>query len=173
LNAEKRGVLLPALAVTLVLALVAAAFLFYRLARFSEDPLWVSDAAADVPRPAERSKVIATAEQFALRMDNIDATDLEGYSKGVLEMLTTKGESNFREQFESLQKLEIDPKTKGEGRLLASGVANLDRDSASVLIAHDSATTTSKGATGRHHRWVVALQKIDGRWLVDDFRQID
>lgn len=173
MSTAKRGVLLPALALTLVLALVAAAFLFYRLARFETNPLWVPDSAAELPQPAERSQAIATAEQFALRMDNIDATDLEGYSKGVLDMLTTKGESNFREQFESLQRLEIDPKTKGEGRVLATGVANLDRDSATVLVAHDSATTTSKGATGRHHRWVVALQKIDGRWLVDDFRQID
>lgn len=151
--------LVPALVVTLVVAAAVAAYAFVRYDRFeSADP--------------GRSTVIATAEQFALRMDAIDGSDVDGYTKKVMAMLTTKAKSEFKQQFEALKTLQTDAKLKGAGKVLVSGVTDLDNDSATVLVVHDSATTSSQDPTLNHYRWVVSLQKVGGKWLVDDFNPV-
>ena len=117
----------------------------------------------------ERAKVKAVAEQFCLRMDNVDGSDPKGYAKKVKALLTTKMKTAFDEQFEAVQKLEPDTTVKGEGTILASGIADIDPDSATVLVAHDTAVTAKAGNTQRHARWTVTLRKVDGRWLVDNW----
>lgn len=163
---------MPVLGLVLVLALVAATFLFYRLARFDDAP---ASFAADGPTvsDADRSAALAVTEQFALRMDDIDGKDVKGYTNGVLELLTTKGKAAFQKQFDALQKVGVDPATKGKGRVLATAVSEMDDDSASTMVVHDSVVTTGKGSTGRHYRWTLSLRKVDGSWLVDDFNPVD
>ena len=117
----------------------------------------------------ERAKVKAVAEQFCLRMDDIDASDPEAYTSKVKELLTTKLKAAFDQQFGAVNKLETDKSVKGVGTILASGVADIDPDSATVLVAHDTAVTSSSGNVQRHARWTVSLRKIDGRWLVDNW----
>ncbi|HET7682745.1 MAG TPA: hypothetical protein VFK34_03660 [Marmoricola sp.] len=169
--ALRRDRLVPVLGIVLVLALAAAAFLFYRYARFDEGP---ASFAADGPTVSDRdrSAALAVTEQFALRMDNIDGKDVKGYTEGVLDLLTTKGKTNFKKQFDALQKVGVDPKTKGEGKVLATAIAEMDDDSATTMVVHDSVVTTSQGSTGRHYRWTVNLRKVDGDWLVDDFNPV-
>jgi predicted RecA/RadA family phage recombinase len=170
--ALRRDRLVPVLGIVLVLAVAASAFLFYRYARFDDAP---AGFAADGPTvtDAERGAVLAVTEQFALRMDNIDGKDVKGYTEGVLELLTTKGKASFEKQFEALQKVGVDPKTKGEGRVLATAIAEMDDDSATTLVVHDAVVTTAQGSTGRHYRWTVSLRKVHGDWLVDDFNPVE
>lgn len=150
---------MPALVVALVVAVAVAAYVFVRYQKFeSHDP--------------GRSTVVATAEQFALRMDAIDGSDVDGYTSNVMKMLTTKARSEFKQQFEALKTLQTDAKLKGAGKVLVSAVTDLDSDSATVLVVHDAATTSSQDPTLNHYRWVVSLQKVGGKWLVDDFNSV-
>jgi len=118
---------------------------------------------------SERAKVKAVAEQFCLRMDNVDGSDSAGYAKKVKAVLTTKQKAAFDQQFDAIQKLETDKTVKGNGTILASGIADIDSDSATVLVAHDNVVTSSGGTVQKHARWTVTLRKIDGRWLVDEW----
>lgn len=126
----------------------------------SGDPL-ISD--------TERAKVKGVAEQFCLRMDNVDGSDPAGYVKGVKALLTTKLKAAFDQQFGAVQKLETDKSVKGQGTVLASGISDIDSDSATVLVAHDTLATSDSGTVQRHARWTISLRKIDGRWLVDNW----
>jgi hypothetical protein len=129
----------------------------------SGDPL-ISD--------TERHQAVAVAEQFCLRMDGVDGSDPESYVKKVSELLTTKQKTKFTAEFEAFQKLGVDNTLKGTGTILASGLSDIDPDSATVLVAHDSSVVAKTGTTQRHYRWSVTLRKVGGRWLVDDFTQV-
>jgi hypothetical protein len=117
----------------------------------------------------QREKAIAVADQFCLRMDNLDGSDPDGYTKRVKQLLTTKLKAAFDEQFDAVQKLQTDTSVKGQGTILASGISDIDPDSATVLVAHDTLVTSASGNVQRHARWTVTLRKIDGRWLVDNW----
>jgi len=118
---------------------------------------------------SERAKVKAVAEQFCLRMDNVDASDPDSYTQKVKELLTTKEKAAFDQQFDAVLKLETDKTVKGVGTVLASGIADIDSDSATVLVAHDTVVTSSSGTVQRHARWTVTLRHVNGRWLVDNW----
>ncbi|MFL6023386.1 MAG: hypothetical protein ACJ72O_08630 [Marmoricola sp.] len=120
----------------------------------------------------ETAKAVGVADQFCLRMDNVDGSDPDGYVKKVEQLLTTKQKTKFASEFAQFQKLGMDANLKGTGTILASGVSDIDPDSATVLVAHDSAVVDKDGTTQRHYRWSVSLRKVDGRWLVDDFTPV-
>lgn len=172
MNALRRGRVLPVLLVVLLLATLAAAFLFYRLARFDDGPSALVGGAPAVT-DADRSEVLAVTEQFALRMDQMDSGKADDYKEKVGELLTTKGKEKFDKEFDAIQQLGVGTQTKSTGRVLASAVSEMDRDSATTLVVHDSVVTTSKGSTGRHFRWQVELRLVDGSWLVDGFAQVE
>ena len=52
-------------------------------------------------------------------------------------------------------------------------MADLDDDSATVLVAHDASVKTTQGDIEHHYRWNVDLVKVDGKWLVDDFEPVN
>jgi hypothetical protein len=120
----------------------------------------------------ERHQAVAVAEQFCLRMDGVDGSDPDGYVKKVSELLTTKQKTKFEQEFTDFQKLGVDKALKGTGTILASGLSDIDPDSATVLVAHDSSVVATTGTTQRHYRWSVSLRMVGGHWLVDDFTQV-
>lgn len=158
-----------ALVVLLVLGLLAAAYLAYRSAHLTETPLNPLAAGTKVQPDDERAQAKAVAEQFCLRMDQINGDDPDGYVKKVSALLTTKRRTQFQEEWKQFQQLGQQKGVKGTGTILASGIGDIDDDSASVLVAHDSTVTAPQGTTQRHFRWTVELRRIGGRWLVDDF----
>jgi Mce-associated membrane protein len=158
--------------VLLVLALVVSGVLLYRHAHPTEDALSIGGGGQPIPSDAEQHKVVAVAEQFCLRMDGVDGSDVDGYKKRVAELLTTKQKAKFTGEFAEFEKVGVDKALKGTGTVLASGVSDIDSDSATVLVAHDSTVKATSGTTERHYRWTVALRKVHGRWLVDDFTPV-
>ena len=120
----------------------------------------------------EQHEVVAVAEQFCLRMDAVDGSDPDGYKKQVSQLLTTKQKAQFASEFSQFEKVEVDKTLKGTGTILASGLSDMDGDSATVLVAHDSSVKGAAGTTERHYRWTVALRKVHGDWLVDDFTPV-
>jgi len=156
----------------LVAAIVASGVLVYRHAHPADDALSFSGGGQPIPSEAQQHAVVAVAEQFCLRMDGVDGSDVEGYKKRVSELLTTKQKAKFASEFAQFQKLAVDKTLKGTGTVLASGISDMDSDSATVLVAHDSTVKATSGTTERHYRWSVSLRKVHGTWLVDDFTPV-
>ena len=167
-----RGLIALGLVVLTALGVLVAGVLVYRAYHPTDEPLSLSNSGQPIPSDSERHEVVAVAEQFCLRMDAVDASDLDGYKKKVSELLTTKQKAKFDETFAQFANLGISQDLKGKGTILASGVSELDDDSATVLVAHDSTLTEPSGTTDRHYRWTVTLRKVDGDWLVDDFTPV-
>lgn len=167
-----RGLVALALVVLTVLSVAVAGVLLYRSSHLTDQPFSLSNSGQAIPDDSTRHQVVAIAEQFCLRMDAVDASDVEGYKKKVSELLTTKQKAKFTSEFEQFQKLGLDKDLKGTGTILASGLSDIDQDSATVLVAHDSTVKASTGTTERHYRWTVTLRKVHGTWLVDDFTPV-
>ena len=167
-----RALIALALMLLTVLSVAVAGVLVYRSSHLTDEPFSLSNSGQPVISDAERHQVLAIAEQFCLRMDALDASDLSGYKKRVSQLLTTKQKAKFDTEFDQFQKLSLDPKLKGTGTILASGLSDIDEDSATALVAHDSSVTDSSGTSERHYRWTVALRKVHGHWLVDDFTPV-
>jgi Mce-associated membrane protein len=160
------------LVVLTALAVLVAGVMVYRASHPTDEPFKLRNSGQPIPSDAARHEVVAVAEQFCLRMDAVDGSDVDGYKKKVSELLTTKQKTKFDASFAEFEKLGISKELKGTGTVLASGVSDLDSDSATVLVAHDSTLKDASGSTDRHYRWTVALRKVNGEWLVDDFTPV-
>jgi len=124
---------------------------------------------------ASRRAAVVAAEEFALRMDNFQATSAAAYTDDVEKMMTTKGKADFAqvEQVISQVFTAAQPTAKAakkgqqapKGKVVYVGISDIDDDSATVLVAHDTSVTNS--AKQLHFRWTVQLKKVDGKWLVD------
>jgi hypothetical protein len=167
-----RGLIALALVAVTVLTVVAASVMVYRARNLTDDPFSLSNSGRPIPSEAERHEVVAVAEQFCLRVDGFDGDDPDGYRKQVTPMLTTKYKKSFETEFEAIQKLGVQKGQKGEGKVVVSGISDLDQDSATVLVVHDNAITSSTGTVQRHYRWTIDLAKVDGKWLIDDFTPV-
>jgi len=167
-----RGLIALAVVVVTVLSVAVAGVLLYRTSHQTDAPFTLSNSGQPIPSDSDKHKAVAVAEQFVLRMDGVDGSDLEGYKKRVSELLTTKQKAKFTSEFANFEKLTTDKAIKGTGTVLASGISDIDSDSATVLVAHDSSVKASSGTTQRHYRWTVALRKVHGSWLVDDFTPV-
>jgi Mce-associated membrane protein len=169
---QARGLIALTLVVLTALGVLVAGVLVYRAYHPTDEPLSLSNSGQPIPSDSLKHEVVAVAEQFCLRMDAVDGADVEGYKKRVSELLTTKQKAKFDTTFAEFEKLGVSKELKGKGTILSSGVADLDSDSATVLVAHDSTLTDPSGTTDRHYRWTVALRKVAGDWLVDDFTPV-
>lgn len=166
------GFLVLALLLITVLALALSGVLYLRQKNLTDDPFSLSNAGQVIPSDQARHQAVAVAEQFCLRMDAVDGSDTSGYVDRVSELLTTRQKAKFTSGFGEFEKLGVDKSLRGEGTIKASAVSDMDTDSATVLVAHDSTVTTSSGTTERHYRWTVTLRKVSGKWLVDDFNPV-
>lgn len=166
-----RAVLAAVLLAVLVLGLLLAGYLGYRVANPTEEPFNPA-AGSVIPSERERSQAVATAEQFTLRMDNVDGTEFESYVEGINEMLTAKAQAENEESLEVLQQTYEAAEVQGTGEILLSGVADISESSATVLVAHDASVTTTQGDVEHFYRWTVDLVKVDGDWRVDGFTPV-
>lgn len=168
-----RALLAGGLLILLVLGLVVSGYLVYRLNHINDDPLNPLSDAPAAPAEAQRKQATAVAEQFALRMDNVDSAKFDAYVKSVNGMLTTKAKTKNSEVFDTMKQSYEAAKVKGTGKVLATGLSDIDDDSATVLVAHDASVQTTQGSIEHHYRWSVNLVKVSGKWLVDDFNPVN
>ena len=121
----------------------------------------------------ERAAASAVASQFALRMDKVDGTKFDVYTKGINQLLTTKAKTKNAPVFDAMKQSYATAKVKGTGKVLLTAVGDSDDDSATVLVVHDASVTTTQGDVEHHYRWSVDVVKVKGRWLVDDFNPVN
>ena len=120
----------------------------------------------------ERADVARAAEQFVVQFNTYDSGSVDSYVESVNPMLTTSAKAKFATAMEEILSLIEETELKSDGQLLASGVAHVDPDDASVLVAVDAAAKSLAGPVQRHFRWEIDLSKVDGEWLVDDFNPV-
>ena len=133
----------------------------------------------------DREAVMAQTQQFVLRLNTygpglLDAQgEMPDYRRQVKAVITPKFAVSFDQ---SVAVAEQSVKNYGLRRtcaVFATGVELLDSDSAQVLVA-GSFSQTARNKSGKEvptgepapFRLRVSLDKIDGRWLVDDYQPV-
>jgi Mce-associated membrane protein len=134
---------------------------------------------------ADREAVMGQTQQFVLRLNSYGPVLLDSqgrmpdYRRRVKEVITPKFAVSFDQ---SVAVAEQSVKNYGLHRtcaVFATGVELLDSDSAQVLVA-GSFSQTARDRKGKEvptgepapFRLRVSLDKIDGRWLVDDYQPV-
>ena len=131
----------------------------------------------------EREAVMTQSRQFLLRMgtygpDLLDADDaMPEYRARVSEVITPKFKASFEQEAGVAERLVAQGRASREAEVFATGVSDLDPDSATALVAGtftDSYEVDGQPATGEPvpFRIEVSLVKIGGEWLVDDFTPV-
>ena len=135
-----------------------------------------SDVTAD---DTDRAEVVQAAQRFTVTWNTIDPKDAEGYVDKVAPLLSTK----FRKEFTDTKADVIGGITQlglsSKGKVLNDddgiplvGIADLDSDSAKVLVVSDSQRVSGGQPVVRHWRWELSLVKVKGAWLVDDLKAV-
>ncbi|GGF43289.1 hypothetical protein GCM10011519_16460 [Marmoricola endophyticus] len=119
----------------------------------------------------DRQDAMDVAQQFTLRLDALNYKDLDEYQERVGELLTTKMKSDFTKNYDQFGKVLQAIQITSKGEIRASGVQDIDDDSATVLVIHDVAVTSKGCVQPPYKRMQVSLQKVKGKWLVSDFTE--
>ena len=126
---------------------------------------------------SQREEVMAQTRQFMLRMGTYgpDLLDDKGgmpeYRSRVKEVITPKFAVSFEKEAATAEQLVAEAGISRQADVFATGVATIDGDSATALVA--GAFTDSYPKAGRREpspfRIEVTLVKVKGQWLVDNF----
>jgi len=119
-----------------------------------------------------RRDVVRVAERFTVQVNNYDSESVDDYQESVSTMLSTKFRADFEKALTEIVTSVREAQMNSEGKVLVSGVASLDPDSATVLVVADADVKTVFDTRKRHFRWEVSLVKVDGEWLVDNFTPV-
>jgi len=134
---------------------------------------------------AGREAAMAATQQFVMRVNTYGPSDLDAqgqmpsYRAAVKGVITPKFAVSFEQTVPVAEK---SVKTYGLERtcaVYATGVEVIDSDSAQVLVA-GALTQTVENRKGKRvsageptpFRLRVSLDKIDGKWLVDDYQPV-
>jgi hypothetical protein len=134
---------------------------------------------------SEREAVMSTTQQFVMRVNTYGPSllDAQGrmpaYRSRVEAVITPKFAASFEQ---TVPVAEQSVKNYGIDRTCAvysTGVEVIDSDSAQVLVA-GSISQTARNRKGKQvstgepapFRLRVSLDKVDGRWLVDDYQPV-
>ena len=163
---EKRGLSVRtsrilALALALVAAASMTAGVFFYLALDRVDA-----------RLDERAAAARVAEQFTVQFNTYQPDSMDSYAESMNALLTTAARTKFESVMEKTVSAMQEAELESEGTVLASAVAHIDRDDATVLVVADAEADSVFGPRQRHFRWEVSLDKVDGEWLVDDFSPV-
>lgn len=162
------------LVVLTVLALVAGGLVLWFLAQGRAD---------GDPRQAPRDEVMSQSRQFMLRMGTFgpeqldDQGRLKEYRTLVSEVITPKFKASFDEQATVADQMVAQVGVSRSADVFSTGVSALDDDSATALVAGSFTDTFEVKGEQRPQepvpfRYELKLEKIEGRWLVDDFTPV-
>ncbi len=116
----------------------------------------------------QRANVVDVATDVVLALTNVSSESTE---KDLEEFLAHTTES-FREDFEGQSDAFFGALRKGHvtstGEVVSAGVAELDSDEATVLLAASGSVQNKRAAEAepRNYRLRVELSRVDGDWLV-------
>ena len=174
-SAGFRLVLLVALVAVLVAGLGSLAYL---LSTRAVDAVGIGGDQAQVQ--GDREAVMAQTEQFVLRFGTYgpDLLDEQGgmpaYRQRVKDVITPKFAVSFDKQAGTAEEIVAKADISRSADVFATGVAAIDSDSATTLVA--GTFTDSYPKQGQLEptpfRFEVTLVKVKGSWLVDNFTPV-
>lgn len=195
-----RPVLRTVLLAVLVLVLLAASAVFVTAVatRTATEDAGVLDRTVDAVRGVnsvqqQREEVMSAASQFMLRLNTYGPDLLEGgempeYRRLVTEVITPSFLTSFEQQVTAAEQTVANAGLGRRCELSGVGVATMDADSATALVAGfwvnsyplpetDESGEAQPGEPDAERvddvptrfRVAVELVRIDGEWLVDDF----
>ena len=127
----------------------------------------------DAANQEASSQAVRAAERFTVQFNTYDSGDLPAYEKSLKSMMSPKFKASFDKAITQVEASIKQGKVKSKGQVLKSAVASQDSDSAQVLVVSDAnAHTIYDPSVARHFRWEISLVKINGRWLVDDYKPV-
>lgn len=166
---RSRGRLATVLALLCVLALAGGIALMFWLQNETDE----REAAED-----DRIAAMQAAARFTEEWNTFRPSTASTYVERVSPLLT----SRFRAEFENAAADVVTGITQGrllsKGEVLETegvpivGIASIDPDSAKVLVVADAPRVSNGQRIVRHWRWEVSLEKVDGEWLVDEFKDV-
>jgi hypothetical protein len=131
---------------------------------------------------ADRDAAMSQARQFALRVNTYGPDLLQGkampaYRAQVEPVITDKLKADFDQSATLADATVAANGLKRTCDVYATGVAAIDADTATVLVAGDFTFSYPKRPGSKQYvraadelfRWEVQLDKVDGTWLVDAF----
>lgn len=130
----------------------------------------------------ERDAAMSQARQFALRVNTYGPDMLQGksmpaYRAQVEPVITDKLKAQFDQSAVLADATVAQNGLKRTCDVYATGVAAIDEDTATVLVAGDFTFSYPKTKGSKQYvraadelfRWEVQLDKVNGTWLVDSF----
>ena len=136
------------------------------------------------PLQTERDAIMSQARQFVLRVntygpDQLDQSgQMPAYRDQVEKVITAKYRTDFEKTGVPLIQATVSQlRVKRTCQVYATGVAALDQDTATALVAgsftnalpQKKGSTTYDAATPQPFRFEVSLVKSGGTWLIDSF----
>lgn len=124
---------------------------------------------------ADRNRVIARANDFAVAYNTYDVAELADYQKRLKGLLTPTYDAQFVEVTNAIFGALKDKKQKsGDAKVLGTAVESIDDDSAVAIVAVDASITNTDNpaAVLRSFRWKVSFSKSDDEWLVSNFESV-
>ena len=178
-----------------VLVLIIIASLGYLGARVVKDGTgsgWgrvTSAFSADDSLQTDRDAAMSQARQFALRIntygpDLLDAKSgqMPKYRTQVEEVITAKFRADFEKDGVPLAEASVSQTgLKRTAQVYATGVATIDDDTATVLVAGSftnaypkkKGSSTYVAADPEPYRFEISMVKTGGKWLVDNFTPVE
>jgi hypothetical protein len=158
------------LAILCVLALIATVWV----------GLWLKHRSDEISRAdQDRADVVAAAQRFTETWNTFKPNEASQYINRVSPLLTTKFRTQFNDAAQDVIRGIQQQKLSSEGKVLSDGddiplvgIASMDPDSAEVLVASDARRVSGGQAVLRHWRWQISLDKVGGKWLVDEFKEV-
>jgi predicted metalloprotease len=154
------------------LAVIAAVLFVLLVAGIAYAVVMATRVSAFDQEQRDRADAVGVAQQFALKMDNVDGAHMGSYARSIDKLLTTKARTRYQKVFAQVAQAYEQSHLTAHGKVLTAGVGEADSDSATVLVVHDMTAKSDQGTRLHHYRWSVKLVKVDGRWLVDDFSEV-
>ena len=169
------------LGVLVVVLLAGVGTSIWLVATRGAEPVGIQGEAAEIQD--EREAVMSQTRQFLLRMgtygpDQLENGQLPDYRDQVTEVITPKFATSFEKSVTTAEQLVAQAGVARRAEVFATGVATIDADSATALVAGtftDAYPTRNDEMEPQEpvpFRIQVSLVKTGGEWLVDDFTPV-
>ena len=121
---------------------------------------------------SDRQAVITRASDFAVTFNTYSSDKKPDYQRRVKPLMTSAYYKDFVKITNVMFQVVKDKKqSSGEVKVLSVAVENIDKDSASAIVALDAAVrrSDSDDPVARRFRWQISMRKVQGEWLVNRF----
>jgi len=142
--------------------------------------MWLNNRSDEISESdQDRADVVAAAQRFTETWNTFKPNQVSQYVNEVSPLLTTKFRSQFNDASQDVIQGIQQQQLSSRGKVLTDGddiplvgIASIDPDSAEVLVVSDARRVAGGQAVLRHWRWQISFDKVDGKWLVDSFKEV-